>query len=186
MLDDFISKIHGKHFKVGVIGLGYVGIPLAQRITETGLAVLGFDIDAERVSQLNDGTSPIKHIPDMQISGMRRCGFSATEDFSRTAECDALIICVPTPLSKYREPDLSFVSATMDTISPFLRRGQLVALESTTWPGTTDEVLAPYLLRAGLTPGEDAFLVYSPEREDPGNPSFRTETIPRVRTHKPV
>lgn len=180
MIADFLDKLSEQRLKVGVLGLGYVGIPLAQRISEAGLPVLGFDIDPNRIAGLTAGESPIKHIPDSQIATMRARGFEATADFARTAECDALIICVPTPLNKYREPDLSFVTATMDQIAPHLRAGQMVALESTTWPGTTDEVLAPYFTRAGLTPGQDAFLVYSPEREDPGNPNFHTRTIPKV------
>lgn len=180
MIAEFLDKLAVKKLTVGVLGLGYVGIPLAQRVSETDLRVLGFDIDNDRIAALNAGQSPIKHIPDDQISAMLGHGFAATSDFARTAECDALIICVPTPLNKYREPDLSFVTATMDQIAPHLRAGQMVALESTTWPGTTDEVLAPYFTRAGLTPGQDAFLVYSPEREDPGNPNFHTRTIPKV------
>ncbi|AUH67034.1 nucleotide sugar dehydrogenase [Paracoccus zhejiangensis] len=177
---DFVARVTTKQARVGILGLGYVGIPLALRIVETGLPVLGFDIDAGRVEELNAGRSPIKHISNASIAGMRAGGFEATTDFSRAGECDALIICVPTPLNKYREPDLSFIVATMDQIAPSLRAGQLLSLESTTWPGTTDEVLAPYVEKAGLTPGQDFFLVYSPEREDPGNPNFDTRTIPKV------
>lgn len=180
MISDFLYRVDNKQAKVGIFGLGYVGIPLALRIAETGLSVLGFDIDANRVAQLNAGKSPIKHISDESIAKVRDVNFEGTEDFSRAKECDALIICVPTPLNRYREPDLSFVTATMDQIAPFLRPGQMVALESTTWPGTTDEILAPYLENAGLAIGQNAFLVYSPEREDPGNPNFSTRTIPKV------
>lgn len=180
MSSDLLSRISGKEAVIGILGLGYVGIPLAQRISETGFKVLGFDIDQGRITGLNGGRSPIKHIPDAQIAGMRDSGFDATGDFSRAAECDALIICVPTPLNKYREPDLSFVTATMDQIAPHLRAGQLLSLESTTWPGTTDEVLAPYVTDAGLEVGKNLFLVYSPEREDPGNAKFNTRTIPKV------
>ncbi|MEM9138183.1 MAG: nucleotide sugar dehydrogenase, partial [Pseudomonadota bacterium] len=163
---------------VGILGLGYVGIPLAIRIAEIGHKVIGFDILEDRVRGLNAGESPIKHIPDAAIAGM--AAFEATSDFSRAGECDALIICVPTPLNKMREPDLSFVTATMDQIAPYLRRGQLLSLESTTWPGTTEEVLLPYAARAGLTVGTDFYLVYSPEREDPGNEHFTTQTIPKI------
>ncbi|MFN3211066.1 MAG: nucleotide sugar dehydrogenase [Roseovarius sp.] len=166
--------------RVGIIGLGYVGIPLSLRISEVGKTVLGFDIDPGRVAELNAGKSAIKHIPDAEIAAMRAAGFEATTDFSRAGECDALVICVPTPLNKFREPDLSFIVATMDTIAPYLRKGQMISLESTTWPGTTDEVLKPYLDAAGLMVGEDVFLVYSPEREDPGNAHFTTRTIPKV------
>lgn len=177
---DFVARVAAKQARVGILGLGYVGIPLALRIVETGLPVLGFDIDAARVDELNDGRSPIKHISADSIAAMRQNGFEATSDFSRAGECDALIICVPTPLNKYREPDLSFIVATMDQIAPHLRAGQLLSLESTTWPGTTDEVLAPYIEQAGLIAGKDFFVVYSPEREDPGNPNFDTRSIPKV------
>ena len=174
---------HLKHFvgsKIGIIGLGYVGIPLALRVHETGYRVLGIDIDRERVEVLNAGNSSIKHIPPDQMAAMVASGFEATSDFSRSAECDAILICVPTPLDHMREPDLSFVVATMEAIRPYLRKGQLISLESTTWPGTTREVLLPYLERAGLNVGKDSFLVYSPEREDPGNAKFKMHTIPKV------
>ena len=177
---NFSEKVASKSAKVGILGLGYVGIPLALRVHEVGLPVLGLDIDTRRVEQLNAGESPIKHISGDEINAMRQGGFEATTDFSRAAECDALLICVPTPLDKTREPDLSFVTATMDLIAPYLRKGQLVSLESTTWPGTTREILLPYLEKAGLTAGVDAYLVYSPEREDPGNENFTTRTIPKV------
>lgn len=176
----FTENVQSRTAKVGILGLGYVGIPLALRIHEVGLPVLGFDIDTRRVTQLNAGESPIKHISGDEIAAMRDAGFEATADFSRASECDALLICVPTPLDKTREPDLSFVTATMDLIAPHLRAGQMISLESTTWPGTTQEILLPYLTEAGLTPGKDAYLVYSPEREDPGNPNFNTQTIPKV------
>lgn len=165
---------------VGILGLGYVGIPLALRVAETSGKVIGFDIIKERVDQLNAGKSPIKHLCDTKIFNMIRAGFEATIDFSRAAECDALIICVPTPLDRTREPDLSFVKATMKAISPYLRKGQLLSLESTTWPGTTEEVLLPYIENVGLKAGKDIFLVYSPEREDPGNATFDTRTIPKI------
>lgn len=165
---------------IGILGLGYVGIPLALRIAEVGKTVIGFDIDAARVTALNASESPIKHLENSKIAQMVKSGFEATTDFARTTECDALIVCVPTPLSGTREPDLSFVTATMETIAPYLRRGQLLSLESTTWPGTTEEILLPYVEAAGLTVGKDFFLVYSPEREDPGNESFDTRTIPKI------
>lgn len=165
---------------VGILGLGYVGIPLALRISEVGLKVIGFDILPDRVAELMAGETPIRHIAGSQIKGMLARGFEATTDFARTAECDALIICVPTPLNKVQEPDLSFVRATMEAIVPHLRKGQLLSLESTTWPGTTEEVLLPYVRQRGLEPGKDFFLVYSPEREDPGNRNFDTQTIPKV------
>ncbi|WP_281285402.1 nucleotide sugar dehydrogenase [Paracoccus laeviglucosivorans] len=180
MLEELLRKIGDRTARVGVVGLGYVGIPLAMRISEMGLPVLGFDILPERIRQLTAGESPIRHIAPKAIAAMNARGFQATGDYSRAAECDALLICVPTPLDKHREPDLRFVTATMESLAPHLRAGQLLSLESTTWPGTTAEVLAPYFTAAGLTPGVDAFLVYSPEREDPGNPDFDTSRIPKV------
>ena len=176
----FLDKVAAREAKVGILGLGYVGIPLALSVAGAGFPVLGFDVVQERVDQLNGGKSPIKHITGDDIAGLVKQGFEATADFSRAAECDALIICVPTPLNEYREPDLSFVTATMDSIAPYLRAGQLLSLESTTWPGTTKEVLLPYVEQAGLNVGTDFFLVYSPEREDPGNAHFKTQTIPKV------
>lgn len=176
----FIDRVEQKRSVVGVIGLGYVGIPLAISISSAGLGVVGFDTDPQRVEHLNAGGSPIRHIAASKIAEMRARGFCATQDFARTSECDALIICVPTPLNKYREPDLSFVVNTMNNIAPFLRRGQLVSLESTTWPGTSREILLPYLEATGLIVGEDLFLVYSPEREDPGNEAFDTKSIPKI------
>lgn len=174
------EKISNKSVVVGVIGLGYVGIPLAQRIAEVGLKVVGFDVMPERVAQLNAGESPIKHISDTEIVKMCGAGFEATQDFAMSADCDVLIICVPTPLNKSREPDLSYVVSTMDMLSPYMRAEQLVSLESTTWPGTTKEILLPYVERAGFTIGQDYYLAYSPEREDPGNENFTTRTIPKV------
>lgn len=169
-----------ENWVIGIIGLGYVGIPLALRVSEMGLRVIGFDVLPARIAQLNAGKSPIKHISRDDIATMRAAGFTATSDFSEAAQCDALIICVPTPLDKTRQPDLSFVTATMESIAPYLRRGQLLSLESTSWPGTTREVLLPYVEQAGLKVGEDFHLVYSPEREDPGNADFTTETIPKI------
>lgn len=174
------SKLTSKQAVIGVIGLGYVGIPLALRFSEVGFPLIGFDIDKDRVVALNAGQSPIKHISDVSIANMVSKGFEATADFSRIAEADAIIICVPTPLSTHREPDLSFIVGTMEAIAPYLRTGQLLSLESTTYPGTTDEVLEPYIRRRGLSIGENFFLIYSPEREDPGNPNFSTYTIPKV------
>lgn len=173
-------KFSNREATIGVIGMGYVGIPLALRIHDVGFKVIGFDVSETRVAMLNASESPIKHISSNRIDEMRSQNFEATTHFFRAAECDALLICVPTPLDEARNPDLSFVMATMDTIAPYLRAGQLVVLESTTWPGTTREILLPYLEKAGLNVGEDAFLVYSPEREDPGNPNFNTQTIPKV------
>lgn len=177
---EFISRVEKKQTVVGIVGLGYVGIPLALSVARAELKTIGFDVLNARVEQLNSGRSPIKHITHDDIAGLLDSGFEASTDFSRTAECDALIICVPTPLNEYREPDLSYVVATMDSIAPHLREGQLLSLESTTWPGTTKEVLLPYIEQAGLSVGDNYFLVYSPEREDPGNANFNTQTIPKV------
>lgn len=177
---NLFEKLDNKTATIGILGLGYVGIPLALTASRAGLRVLGFDVVQSRVDHLNAGKSPIKHITDSDIATMKGAGFEATTDFSRAADCDALVICVPTPLNEYREPDLSFVVATMDMVAPYLRKGQLLSLESTTWPGTTKEILLPYVEKAGLEVGKDFFLVYSPEREDPGNPNFETQTIPKV------
>jgi hypothetical protein len=150
---DLREKISAGQAVVGIVGLGYVGIPLALRFSEVALPVLGFDIDPERVESLNSGRSPIKHIPHEQIACMVGKGFQATDDFSRIGEADVIVICVPTPLSRHREPDLSFVVGTMETIAPHLRAGQLLSLESTTWPGTTAEVLLPYLKERDFSVG---------------------------------
>ncbi len=165
---------------IGIVGLGYVGLPLALRFAEAGFKVLGFDIDPAKVSQINAGKSYIKHIGDAAVTLATQQGFSATADFSRADEADALIICVPTPLNQFREPDLSFVINTTESLLPFLRPGQLVSLESTTWPGTTDEELKPRIESRGFVIGKDIYLVFSPEREDPGNQNFTTRTIPKV------
>jgi UDP-N-acetyl-D-glucosamine dehydrogenase len=180
ILDDFLGKIENRSATIGIVGLGYVGLPLMLRYAEVGFRVLGIDIDAEKVSRLNKGESYIEHISASAIAEARGKGFEATTDFSRSTEADALIICVPTPLNRYREPDLSFVLNTMDALTPHLRRGQIVSLESTTYPGTTDEELKPRIESRGFKVGEDVFLVFSPEREDPANPDFVTRTIPKV------
>lgn len=179
-LTRLLERIQTRSARIGILGMGYVGIPLALRVSDVGFKVLGFDILPTRVAQLNAGGSHIKHIPSTEIRAMRDKGFEATGDFKRIAECDAIIICVPTPLRATREPDLSFVTATMTEIAPYLREGQMLALESTTWPGTTREILQPYIAEAGLSVGTDFFLVYSPEREDPGNTQFDTRSIPKV------
>jgi len=175
-----IAKFKNKEALIGILGLGYVGLPLMLRYNAIGFRVLGIDIDERKVTALNAGQSYIEHIPVTSIEAARQSGFEATTDFSRASECDALILCVPTPLNKYREPDMSFVINTTDAIKPYLRPGQVVSLESTTYPGTTEEELLPRVQEGGLVVGESVFLVYSPEREDPGNPNFETRTIPKV------
>lgn len=176
----FIEKIHSKDAIVGIVGLGYVGLPLALRFVEMGFRVLGFDIAKDKIAMMMGGQSPIEHISSDRLSSAVTNGFEATSDFSRAGEVDTLILCVPTPLNKYREPDLSFVIRTVDSLVPHIRAGQLMSLESTTYPGTTAEEIAPRLTNRGFVIGEDYFLVYSPEREDPGNASFTTHTIPKV------
>ena len=175
-----IGKFRDKTATIGIVGLGYVGLPLMLRYAETGFKVLGFDIDAEKVNKLNKGETYIEHITADKIAAARSAGFEATTDFSRIGEAEAVILCVPTPLNKYREPDMSFVIDTTDAVKPYLRAGQVLSLESTTYPGTTEEELLPRVEEGGLKVGENVFLVYSPEREDPGNPDFETRTIPKV------
>ena len=174
------TKIDARTAHIGIYGLGYVGLPLALRFAEVGLKVTGFDIDSAKVQQLNAGGSYIERLPPAVIQRARSQGFEATTDFSLSKEVDAIIICVPTPLNRYREPDLSYIIATIESALPHMRAGQLVSLESTTWPGTTEEVLAPRLRARGLVPGENCALVFSPEREDPGNPRYGTKDIPKV------
>ena len=180
MKNQLIEKLNNKTAVIGILGLGYVGLPLMLRYVEVGYKVLGIDIDQEKVDMLNEGKSYIEHIPSENIANSIELGFEATTDFSRAAESDTLILCVPTPLNKYREPDLSYVTDTTDAVLPYLRKGHVLSLESTTYPGTTEEELFPRMESTGLKVGEDVFLVYSPEREDPGNPDFTTRTIPKV------
>lgn len=180
MKNTLIEKIRTKTAVIGIVGLGYVGLPLMLRYSECGFKVLGFDIDGGKTERLNRGESYIEHISAAAIARARQNGFEATTDFSRISQADAVILCVPTPLNKYREPDLSFVINTVEAVRPHLRGGQIVSLESTTYPGTTEEELLPRIAADGLTVGGQIFLVYSPEREDPGNPDFSTHTIPKV------
>ncbi|AXE30358.1 UDP-N-acetyl-D-glucosamine dehydrogenase [Chromobacterium phragmitis] len=180
MKQKLLNRIADKSAVIGIVGLGYVGLPLMLRFAEVGYKVLGFDIDQSKVDALMAGKSYIEHIGADSIATARERGFEATTDFSRAPEADTLILCVPTPLNKYREPDLSFVLDTMDSLVPYLREGHLVSLESTTYPGTTDEELLPRMESRGFKVGDNAFLVFSPEREDPGNPNFTTRTIPKV------
>lgn len=179
-LQQVVDRLDNRTGVIGIVGLGYVGLPLALRFTQVGYRVLGFDIAAEKVEELNAGRSQIEHIPHAMVQAARESGFEATADFSRTPEVDALILCVPTPLNKYREPDLSFVVDTVESLVPHMREGQVMSLESTTYPGTTEEELKPRLEARGLEVGRTTFLVYSPEREDPGNPNFTTQSIPKV------
>ncbi|HZK91257.1 MAG TPA: nucleotide sugar dehydrogenase [Stellaceae bacterium] len=180
-LDTLAARFRTHQARIGIIGLGYVGLPLACAIAERGFTALGFDIDPAKIGVLNAGGSYIRHISADVIATLRRSGrFEATADFARLAEADAIVLCVPTPLTRQREPDLTYVVRTTESIVPHLRPGQLVVLESTTYPGTTREVMRPLLERGGLRSGRDFFLAYSPEREDPGNPQFGIRAIPKV------
>ena len=160
--------------------MGYVGLPLILRFSEVGFAVLGFDIDPDKVAKLNRSESYIRHVGADRIALARENRFEATSDYSRLREADAIIIAVPTPLNAHREPDLSFVIGSIDAAVPFLRRGQVVSLESTTYPGTTEEELLPRIQSMNLEVGKEVFLVFSPEREDPGNSRFSTANIPKI------
>ncbi|HWU14685.1 MAG TPA: nucleotide sugar dehydrogenase [Caulobacter sp.] len=179
---DWVRRAEARDVTVGVMGLGYVGLPLARAFVESGVRVIGYDIDKARVAQLNDGKSYFAHIGDTVVSEMCASGrFEATFAVERLAEADAILLCVPTPLDSHREPDLSFVRDTTEAVARILRPGQLVVLESTTYPGTSSEVLIPILEQiSGLKVGRDFAVAYSPEREDPGNPHFNTSTIPKV------
>ncbi|MDR0548439.1 MAG: nucleotide sugar dehydrogenase [Deltaproteobacteria bacterium] len=174
-----MKKIADYKAVVSIVGLGYVGLPLALSFAESGFQVLGLDIDAEKVKKISKRESYIGHIKSQRLKDAASL-FSAATDFSLAQEADAILICVPTPLTKHRDPDLSYVVGTLNELLPHLRPGQLLSLESTTYPGTTEEVLRPPLEAKGLTIGQDFFLVYSPEREDPANPNFTTKTIPKV------
>lgn len=180
-MGSFIERVKSRSAVVGVIGQGYVGLPLALVFAEAGLETVGFDVDAEKIAALNRGESYIQHLGAERVAAAVASGrFSATLDFEALRACDAIIICVPTPLGKHREPDNSFIHATARQIAKRLRRGQLVVLESTTYPGTTEEEVLPILMESGLASPKDFLLAFSPEREDPGNAKFSTRTIPKV------
>jgi UDP-N-acetyl-D-glucosamine dehydrogenase len=180
-VEALIDRFRARSATIGVIGLGYVGLPLLRAVAAQGFNGIGFDIDRSKVDVLESGGSYIRHIAPETIAALRRQGkLSATSAFTRLGEVDAILVCVPTPLTRQREPDLTFVVRTTEAIAEQLRPGQLIVLESTTYPGTTREVMRPILERGGLRSGFDFFLAYSPEREDPGNPSFGTADIPKV------
>ena len=180
-LKNLLARIRDRQALVGILGLGYVGLPLSLAFARAGFRVLGYDIDATKVASLEQGDCYIGHLDEAELrSAVESGGFSATADPGRLGEPDALLICVPTPLGADRTPDLRAVESTGRNIAQALRRDQLVVLESTTYPGTTEERLRPILEASGLTCGDDFFLAYSPEREDPGNPDFGTAAIPKV------
>ncbi len=180
-VDALVARIEQRDAVIGICGLGYVGLPLVRAFRAKGFKVMGFDIDQSKIDKLNAGTSYIKHIDFAQLKSSVEDGtFIPTTDFDRIGEPDVVLIAVPTPLTETREPDLRAVRGTCDNIVRGLRKGQLIVLESTTYPGTSEEVCRPILESGGLKAGEDFYLAYSPEREDPGNPKFETTTIPKV------
>ena len=180
-LTDFVNRIASRRALVGIVGLGYVGLPLSMAFVGTGFCVLGFDTDAEHVAAIQSGQSYLSTVVSEKVESARKDDrFAATLDMGRLGEPDAICVCVPTPLTPSRDPDLSFVTSSALSIAATLRRGQLVSLESSTYPGTTREVMLPALQRSGFRCGEDFFLAYSPEREDPGNPDFNASNTPRL------
>lgn len=180
-MTDLEKKIKDSKVVVGILGLGYVGLPLAREFVSANIKVLGFDIDEPKVKKLNSGRSILKHIPHQQVKAMVESGlFSATTSMSRLKSVDAILICVPTPLTQNREPDMQYVENSCQIISRYIRKNQLIVLESTTYPGTTRDLMRPILEQSGLKAGKDFYMAYSPEREDPGNKDFTTKTIPKV------
>jgi UDP-N-acetyl-D-glucosamine dehydrogenase len=180
-IESLMARYHDRTAVVAIIGLGYVGLPLAKALIEAGFKVIGLDIDPEKIASLRAGRTYIRHFPaDVLSRAMGEARFHPTTEFSDLTEADAILICVPTPLTSHREPDLTFIETTAQAIMPKLRKGQLIVLESTTYPGTTRDVLRPILEKSGLSSGTDFFIAYSPEREDPGNIEFSTTTIPKV------
>ncbi|MCP4503372.1 MAG: nucleotide sugar dehydrogenase [Deltaproteobacteria bacterium] len=180
--EHLLAKIEDKSVLVGVIGLGYVGLPLSLTFVEKGIRALGFDVDTKKITAIEEGVNYVKHLPEGKVKdAVANRMFEATTDFARLKEVDVAVICVPTPLNKQRDPDLSYVKSTAHAIGQNLQKGQLVVLESTTFPGTTDEIVCDILEdESGLKSGDDFFLAFSPEREDPGNKSFNTAKIPKV------
>ena len=174
------QKLRDRSASISVIGLGYVGLPLTCSLAKAGYRLIGLDVDVSKIHKLNHNESYISYIDNSVIEGLNNLEFQATSDFSHISESDVIIICVPTPLNKNREPDLSYVSNTIDSITPFLKKGQLISLESTTYPGMTDELISKRLILEGFDIGNNFFLVYSPEREDPGNKDFSTSNIPKI------
>lgn len=178
--NDLLEKIKLKKAKIGIFGLGYVGLPLSLRFSEKGFKVFGFDIDKVKINALKKNKSYIGHISSTKIKTANKNNFQVSDNFELVTECDVLIICVPTPLGKYKEPNLNFVLDTLENIKEYLKKGQILSLESTTYPGTTEEEILPRINKKGFSVGKDFFLVYSPEREDPGNLIFKTNEIPKI------
>jgi len=178
--EKLLKRINDKSARIGIVGLGYVGLPLMLDFSEAGFLVLGFDIDPRKIDLLNAGKSYFVHIPDSRVAGATERGIAATTQYSRAGETDVMILCLPTPLNRDRGPDLSFVIESLEGMLPFLRPGQLICLESTTYPGTTEEEIKPRLESMGLEVGSDVFLVFSPEREDPGNREYSMSNTPKV------
>jgi UDP-N-acetyl-D-glucosamine dehydrogenase len=179
--EDLISKAERRQILFGIVGLGYVGLPLAVELAQAGYRVLGFDINPDVVDGINAGHSHVKDVTDAQLQAAMQCGrLSATTDMTRLSEPDAVSICVPTPLSKFKDPDVSYIVAATEAVKQRIRRGQAIILESTTYPGTTREIMLPALESTGLTVGKDFFLAFSPERVDPGNPHYGTRNTPKV------
>ncbi len=179
--NQLLNKLKHKTAKIGIVGLGYVGLPLMLRYVQVGFNVLGFDINKGLIENINNGKSHIEHIPSKDLrSALDASLLEATEKMARINECDAIILCVPTPLNKSNEPDLSFVINTLDSLLPYLKEGQIISLESTTYPGTTEEEIVSRVEDLGFQIGENFFVIYSPEREDPGNLNFNTSNIPKV------
>ncbi|MFZ0389462.1 MAG: nucleotide sugar dehydrogenase [Calditrichia bacterium] len=178
---ELLNRIKNHEAVIGVIGMGYVGLPLLLEFTKKGFPTIGFDIDETKVNALNEGRSYIKHIASKKIKDARDAGkFEATTDFSRLRETECILVAVPTPLGKHREPDISYIENTSETIAKYVQKGQLIVLESSTYPGTTEEVMKPIIEKSGLKAYQDFHLAFSPEREDPNNPSYNTHTIPKV------
>lgn len=178
---DLLQKINENKAVIGVVGLGYVGLPLLMEFVDEGFKTIGFDVDSRKVEKLNNGKSYIKHIAEARVKKVRDSKiFEATTDFGRIKEVDCILICVPTPLNKYREPDMSYIVNTSKVLSKNIRKDQFIVLESSTYPGTTEEVLKPILEESGLKGDVDFWVAFSPEREDPNNPNFNTRTIPKV------
>jgi UDP-N-acetyl-D-glucosamine dehydrogenase len=182
MLQELLQKIDKKEYTIGIVGLGYVGLPLMWTFYENDMPVIGYDIDKEKVGCINEGKSYIKHLGTEMMQKLAKSDqCDATTDFKRLNEADAILMCVPTPLDEHREPDMKYVEQTSQTVAKHLRKGQLVILESTTYPGTTEEMIIPILEeKSGLKAGKDFYVAYSPEREDPGNPDFNTSKIPKI------